>query len=77
MATEEMNSFDREDNIIKVPESSRKEQAVSIHSKVLETKKELRKVLPEEEYVENLEKIIVRDYFPELPKLQVGFLDML
>lgn len=64
------NSFDRADKLVPVPGSSRKEKVVCLGAKVLETKKETRKVLPEEKYVENLEKIIVRDYFPELPKLQ-------
>ena len=67
------NSFDRVDSLIPVPESSRKEKAVCLGAKQLETKKENRKVLPEEKYVDNLEKLIVRDYFPELPKLKVRF----
>ncbi|KAI1721562.1 nuclear protein es2 domain-containing protein [Ditylenchus destructor] len=64
------NSFDRVDSLIPVPESSRKEKAVCLGAKQLETKKENRKVLAEEKYVDNLEKLIVRDYFPELPKLK-------
>jgi hypothetical protein len=65
------NSFDKVDNLIVVPESSRKAKKVLLGAKVLETEKEARKVLPEEKYVVNLEKLIVRDYFPELPKLKV------
>jgi hypothetical protein len=65
------NSFDNLDALIDVPESSRKKKVVRLGAKVLETKKEVRKVLPEEKYVDNLEKIIVRDYFPELPKMKV------
>uniref|UniRef100_A0A915E6F6 Uncharacterized protein n=1 Tax=Ditylenchus dipsaci TaxID=166011 RepID=A0A915E6F6_9BILA len=64
------NSFDRVDSIIPVPASSSKEKVVCLGAKLLETKKENRKVLPEEKYVDNLEKLIVRDYFPELPKLK-------
>lgn len=64
------NSFDRIENLVPVPGSSRKEKTVCLGVKVLQTKKETRKILPEEKYIENLEKIIVRDYFPELPKLQ-------
>lgn len=64
------NSFDHADSLIVVPASSRKEKAVCLGAKLLETKKEARKVLPEEKYVENLEKIITRDYYPELPKLK-------
>lgn len=71
------NSFDNLDALIDVPESSRKKKVVRLGAKVLETKKEVRKVLPEEKYVDNLEKIIVRDYFPELPKMkaQAEFLE--
>jgi hypothetical protein len=66
------NSFDKVDDLILVPESSRKTKKVHLGAKVLETEKEARKVLPEEKYIGNLEKLIVRDYFPELPKLQVN-----
>ncbi|VDN39731.1 unnamed protein product [Gongylonema pulchrum] len=43
---------------------------VVLEAKKLETEKEVRVVLPEEKYLAGLEKIIVRDYFPELPKLR-------
>lgn len=71
------NSFDYVDSLIPVPESSRKKKLVKLGAKVLETKKQVRKVLPEEQYCANLEKIIVRDYFPELPKMkaQAEFLE--
>lgn len=68
------DSFERIDHLISVPESSRKEKLVLLGAKVLDTEKETRKVLPEEKYVGNLEKLIVRDYFPELPKLKVFYL---
>ncbi|KAL3097484.1 hypothetical protein niasHS_003932 [Heterodera schachtii] len=64
------NSFDKADALVDVPESSRKKKLVKLGAKVLETRKEARKVLPEEQYVQNLEKLIVRDYFPELPKMK-------
>lgn len=70
-AGDQKNSFDRIDALIDVPESLRKKKVVKLGAKVLETKKQTRKVLPEEQYCENLEKIIVRDYFPELPKMKV------
>jgi hypothetical protein len=71
--SEAFNSFDKIDALIDVPASSRKTKIVKLGAKVLETKKEIRKVLPETEYVGNLEKIIIRDYFPELPKMKVFF----
>uniref|UniRef100_A0A915N2W9 Uncharacterized protein n=1 Tax=Meloidogyne javanica TaxID=6303 RepID=A0A915N2W9_MELJA len=74
---ESFTSFDKIDALIDVPSSSRKTKVVRLGAKVLETKKEVRKVLPEAQYLGNLEKIIVRDYFPELPKLkaQAEFID--
>uniref|UniRef100_A0A915LL26 Uncharacterized protein n=1 Tax=Meloidogyne javanica TaxID=6303 RepID=A0A915LL26_MELJA len=75
--SESFTSFDKIDALIDVPSSSRKTKIVRLGAKVLETKKEVRKVLPEAQYLGNLEKIIVRDYFPELPKLkaQAEFID--
>lgn len=46
-------------------------QVVVLGAKKLETGKEVRVVLPEEKYLGRLQEIIVRDYFPELPKLKV------
>lgn len=70
---EENNSFNYSNQLIPVPQSSRKDNTVCMTGKILVTKKESREILPEEQYVENLEKIIVRDYFPELPKLKVDY----
>ncbi|VDD93080.1 unnamed protein product [Enterobius vermicularis] len=53
-----------------VPLSSKNQKIVVLGVKKLETVKEVKTVLPEEEYLEGLQKIIVRDYFPELPKLK-------
>lgn len=35
--------------------------------------KKPRIVLDEDDFTDELEKIIVRDYFPEVPRLKVGF----
>ena len=75
-----LNGFEEADQqalIPTVPQSSNESKVVRLGAKVLETKKEMRKVLTEEIYVDNMQKIIVRDYFPELPKLkaQAEYLD--
>lgn len=68
------DSFDEADrraaNLSVIPSSSNKQKVVVLAAKKLETVKEVRIVLPEEEYLEGLQKIIVKDYFPELPKLK-------
>ncbi|VDN02202.1 unnamed protein product [Thelazia callipaeda] len=43
---------------------------VILGAKKLRTKKEIRVVLPEDKYISQLQEIIIRDYFPELPKLK-------
>ncbi|KAK2870859.1 hypothetical protein Q8A67_023386 [Cirrhinus molitorella] len=43
---------------------------VAVCNDVNETKKPKRKILDEEEYIESLEKIIQRDFFPDVSKLQ-------
>ncbi|CAB3402935.1 unnamed protein product [Caenorhabditis bovis] len=70
---EELSSFDKEDKRVKhavVPSSVNDNKVVKLSQKTLTTKKIVRKVLPEEKYVKNLEKIIEKDYFPELKKMQ-------
>lgn len=46
-------------------------QIVVLGARKLQTEKEVRVVLPEEKYLGRLQDIIVKDYFPELPKLRV------
>ncbi|WKX99738.1 hypothetical protein Q1695_014537 [Nippostrongylus brasiliensis] len=68
-----MSSFDDEERRAKyavAPKSVNDGKVVKLAPKKLQTKKEVRTVLPEEQYLEKLEKIIVRDYFPDLPKLK-------
>ncbi|XP_016431937.1 protein DGCR14-like isoform X2 [Sinocyclocheilus rhinocerous] len=43
---------------------------VAVRNDVVETKKPTRKILDEDEYIEGLEKIIQRDFFPDVSKLQ-------
>ncbi|PAV85042.1 hypothetical protein WR25_04484 [Diploscapter pachys] len=68
-----MSSFEAEDRRAKyavMPKSSNEGKMVKLEPKKLKTNKEVRTILPEEKYLDKLEKIIVRDYFPELPKLK-------
>lgn len=44
---------------------------LSAENRPVKLKEKARIVLDEEDYTNDLEKIIVRDYFPELPKLKV------
>uniref|UniRef100_A0A1I7XS06 Dynein light chain n=1 Tax=Heterorhabditis bacteriophora TaxID=37862 RepID=A0A1I7XS06_HETBA len=69
-----MSSFDDEERRAKyavVPKSVNQGKVVKLAPKKLQTVKEVRTVLPEEQYLAKLEKIIVKDYFPELPKLMM------
>ncbi|CAG9531955.1 unnamed protein product [Cercopithifilaria johnstoni] len=64
-------SFDDADRAISVPaQKLQSSKVVVLGAKKLETEKEVRVVLPEDKYLERLQEIIVRDYFPELPKLK-------
>ncbi|CAI5445390.1 unnamed protein product [Caenorhabditis angaria] len=67
-----MSSFDKEDNRSKfvVPKSINDGKIVKVSQKTVKTQKVVRKVLPEEQYIRKLDKIIEKDYFPELRKLQ-------
>ncbi|KAK6743310.1 hypothetical protein RB195_010520 [Necator americanus] len=68
-----MASFDDEERRAKyavVPKSVNQGKVVKLSPKRLRTSREVRTVLPESQYLEKLEKIIVRDYFPDLPKLK-------
>lgn len=47
-----------------------KKGEVSLPKKELKTKKEVRKIVEEDEFVDELGKIIQRDYFPDIPKLK-------
>ncbi|TKR77460.1 hypothetical protein L596_018431 [Steinernema carpocapsae] len=74
------SSFDQADDFARVPQIPapvRNTKQVTLATKTLETEKLVRKVVPEEKYIGDLEKIIERDYFPELKKLkaQTEYLD--
>uniref|UniRef100_A0A672P529 Ess-2 splicing factor homolog n=1 Tax=Sinocyclocheilus grahami TaxID=75366 RepID=A0A672P529_SINGR len=43
---------------------------VAVRNDVVEAKKPMRKILDEDDYIEGLEKIIQRDFFPDVSKLQ-------
>jgi len=58
----------------KLPKSTRKNELVPVDSGVVSIKKEPRKVLPEEQYVDNMKSIIQRDYFPDIKKLRVSLM---
>ncbi|VDK71653.1 unnamed protein product [Onchocerca ochengi] len=64
-------SFDDADRAVSVPaQKLQSSKVVVLGAKKLETGKEVRVVLPEEKYLGRLQEIIVKDYFPELPKLK-------
>uniref|UniRef100_A0A915PIB1 Uncharacterized protein n=1 Tax=Setaria digitata TaxID=48799 RepID=A0A915PIB1_9BILA len=64
-------SFDDADRAVSFPlQKLQSSKVVVLGAKKLETGKEVRVVLPEEKYLGRLQEIIVRDYFPELPKLK-------
>ncbi|CAD5234060.1 unnamed protein product [Bursaphelenchus xylophilus] len=61
------------------PEKSNLKVILSEENRPVHVFKKPREVLPEDQFTEDLQKIIVRDYFPELPKLkaQKEYLDAL
>ncbi|MCP9259362.1 ES2 similar protein 2 [Dirofilaria immitis] len=64
-------SFDDADRALSVStQKLQSSKVVVLGAKKLETGKEVRVVLPEEKYLGRLQEIIVKDYFPELPKLK-------
>ncbi|VDM38370.1 unnamed protein product [Toxocara canis] len=68
-----LTTFDLADEHAKlpvVPKSVNSGKVVKLGVKKLRTEKEVRTILPEEDYLEKLQNIIVRDYFPELPRLK-------
>ncbi|CAJ0576511.1 unnamed protein product, partial [Mesorhabditis spiculigera] len=65
-----VEDVDRRAKYAVIPKSVNETKVVKLQLKELKTQKEVRTVLPEEKYVSGLEKIIVRDYFPELPILK-------
>lgn len=58
-----------------VPSKRSSEKRIVLRSEncVVKVVKKPRIVLEEDDFTNELEKIIVRDYFPELPRLKVGF----
>ncbi|KAF1761886.1 hypothetical protein GCK72_010145 [Caenorhabditis remanei] len=68
-----MSSFDKNDEKAKliVPKSVNDGKVVKLSQKTLVSKKFERQVVPEEKYIAGLEKIIEKDYFPQLKKIQV------
>ncbi|KAK0416592.1 hypothetical protein QR680_012578 [Steinernema hermaphroditum] len=74
------SSFDKADDLAlvpQIPETAHNSKQVTLATKTLETQKQVRTVVSEEKYIGTLEKIIERDYFPELKKLraQTEYLD--
>uniref|UniRef100_A0A8R1DYJ9 Uncharacterized protein n=1 Tax=Caenorhabditis japonica TaxID=281687 RepID=A0A8R1DYJ9_CAEJA len=67
-----MSSFDKIDQKSKlvVPKSVNDGKVVKLTQKTLVTKKVERKVVPEEQYISGLNKIIEKDYFPQLKKMR-------
>lgn len=67
-----MSSFDKTDELAKlhVPKSINEGKVVKLSQKTLVTKKVERKVVPEEKYIAGLDKIIEKEYFPQLKKMQ-------
>ena len=65
----------KNDNVVfavpKLPKSARRNEVVPVGPEIMSMKKEPRKVLPEEQYVENMKTIIQRDYFPDIKKIRV------
>ncbi|CCD62885.1 Splicing factor ESS-2 [Caenorhabditis elegans] len=67
-----MSSFDKNDERaqLMVPKSINEGKVVKLSQKTLVTKKIERQVVPEEKYIAGLDKIIEKDYFPHLKKMQ-------
>ena len=73
MATDRFNEADLQFAIPKVPQSANRNQVVKVGPKSLTTTKEVRTVVPEETFIDNITSIIQRDYFPDLKKLKVNW----
>ncbi|CAD5230187.1 unnamed protein product [Bursaphelenchus okinawaensis] len=56
--------------VVRKPEKSNLEVVLSEENRPVKVFKKPREVLSEDQFTEDLQKIIVRDYFPELPKLK-------
>ncbi|GIY32405.1 splicing factor ESS-2 homolog [Caerostris extrusa] len=63
--------------VMKVSESPNCQSVISYTNSKIHSQKKTKKILTEEEYTEKMEKIITRDFFPDLPKLkaQNAYLD--